>query len=179
MISRKRYEHSLGVQKTAIELAKLYGCSVEKASIAGLIHDCAKGLSGRQLLDYAEKYEIDIDMVSRNQPDILHGPVGAFIAHDVFNINDDEILHAVKCHTTGCRDMSKLDKIIYLADYIEPGRNFPGIADIRKTAYEDLDKGVLMALDSSIKYVIDRNMLVDINSIDARNYMIISEVHNI
>lgn len=172
MISRERYEHSLGVQKTAAELALRYGVSKEKASIAGMVHDCAKGLSNQELISRASLYGIPLDDLSLAQPGLLHGPVGACMAKDIFDIQDEEILHSIRFHTTGCKCMSVLDKIIYLADYIEPGRNFPGVSELRDAAYKNLDRGVLMAIDNTIKYVVDKGWMIDIKTIEARNSLL-------
>lgn len=172
MISEDRYKHSTGVQKTAISLAEKYGGDVCKASIAGLIHDCAKGFSDSELLKLAEEFDIEIDEIFRIQPGLLHGPVGAFIVQKEFFINDCDIIHSVKYHTTGCENMSLLDKIIYVADYIEPGRNFKGVDVLRNLTYNDINQGVLAALDSTIKHVMDKNELLDILTIKARNYML-------
>jgi len=172
MISEHRYKHSLGVQETAVKLAEIYNADVDKASIAGLIHDCAKDFSDQELLKMAEQYGIEINDVCKNQPGLLHGPVGAYVARDEFMIEDEEILRSITYHTTGCENMSMLDKIIYIADYIEPGRDFPGVEVLRDVTYKNIDNGILMALDSTIKYVIERGQLIDILTIRARNYII-------
>jgi putative HD superfamily hydrolase of NAD metabolism len=172
MLSEKRYIHSLGVQKTAIDLAKKYNCDAQKASIAGLVHDCAKGFSDEKLMEASAKYDIQIGMVYEKQPGLLHGPVGAYVARDEFLIDDMEILHAIKYHTTGCENMSMLDKIIYIADYIEPGRDFPGVDSLREETYLNIDRGLLMAFDNTIRYVIDRGELIDTMTVRARNSLL-------
>jgi predicted HD superfamily hydrolase involved in NAD metabolism len=176
MLSEHRYEHSLGVQETAIKLANQFHADVDKACIAGLVHDCAKGFSNETLLKMAVEYGVDINEVYRFQPELLHGPVGAYVAQMEFNIDDEEILHAIRYHTTGCENMSLLDKIIYIADYIEPGRNFPGVDALRQETYNDIDRGVLMALDNTIKYVIERRQLIDVLTIKARNFILSSPI---
>lgn len=172
MLSQHRYKHSIGVQETAAKLARKYNVDVNKASIAGLVHDCAKGLTNKEMLKMAEEYGIEINDVHRTQPELLHGAVGAFIAQNDFGIKDEDVLHAVTYHTTGCENMSMLDKIIYIADYIEPGRNFPGVANLRNETYKDIDKGILMALDNTIKFIVERRQLIDIHTIKARNYIL-------
>lgn len=174
MISDKRYEHSIGVQETAVKLAQKFGGDVYKASLAGLVHDCAKGLSDEELISMAKESGMEIGDVCMKQPGLLHGPVGAFVARREFLIYDEEVLHAIKFHTTGCKNMSMLDKIIYIADYIEPGRNFPGVDALRQETYKDIDRGLLLALDSTIKYVIELRQLIDIHTIDARNFLLMS-----
>lgn len=172
MISNERYNHSIGVQQTAIKLAAVYGADETKASIAGLVHDCAKGFSDYELIDAADKYGIETNDVTRSQPGLLHGPVGSYVARGAFSIEDEEILHAIWYHTTGCKNMSLLDKIIYIADYIEPGRNFPGVDQLRKCAFHSINEAVLTALNNTIKYVINKNQLIDMLTVEARNYML-------
>jgi predicted HD superfamily hydrolase involved in NAD metabolism len=172
MLDEKRYKHSLGVQETAVKLAEKYIVDVNKASLAGLVHDCAKGFTNDKLLILAEEYSINVKDIYRIQPELLHGAVGAFYAKGEFLIYDEEVLHSIRYHTTGCENMSMLDKIIYIADYIEPGRRFPGVEDLRKETYNDIDKGVLIALDLTIKYVLEKKQLLDVLTIDARNYML-------
>jgi len=172
MLDFKRYEHSLGVQKTAVEIAQRHGADIEKASIAGILHDCAKGFSDEKLLKSAELAGIEVNDVERRSPQLLHGPVGAYIAQVEFGVEDADILHAIRYHTTGCENMSLLDKIIYVADYIEPCRNFPGVDELRKTTFGNLDKGVIMALDNTLKYVIERGQLIHILTVKARNFML-------
>lgn len=172
MLNEHRYRHSLGVMDTAVKLAKEYDVDLHKAAVAGLIHDCAKGFSGDALLKKAKEYGIEIDNVYKSQPDLLHGPVGACIAWEEFGIRDEDILHAVRYHTTGCEDMSILDKVIYIADYIEPGRNFPGVDALRNEAFRNMDKSILVALNNTIKYIVERGQLIDMNTIKARNYIL-------
>lgn len=174
MISTKRYNHSIGVQNTAVKLAVLNNIDINKASMAGLIHDCAKGLPDQELIKAAVEGGIEIDEVSRRYPELLHGPVGAILTKKVFGIYDEEIQHAIRYHTTGCENMSMLDKIIYIADYIEPGRNFPRVEELRNAAYDDINRGVLMAMESTIKYIIERGQLLDTMTVKARNYLLIA-----
>lgn len=172
MLSEKRYNHSLGVQSTAVDLAKKYNADEKKASVAGLVHDCAKGFSNEKLIEIYKNCGMEMDTVYEKQPQLLHGPVGAFIAQKEFLITDREVLHAIQCHTTGCEDMSMLDKIIYIADYIEPGRDFPGVDELRRAAFIDIDTCLLMAFDSTIRYVLERKQLIDIKTIKARNFLL-------
>ncbi|HBM80059.1 MAG: bis(5'-nucleosyl)-tetraphosphatase (symmetrical) YqeK [Clostridiales bacterium] len=172
MISEERYNHSLGVQKTAVKLAKKYNADVAKASLAGLIHDCAKGFSTDELLKLAKEFKIGIKKIFVMQPELLHGPVGAYVARRDFGVNDEEILHSIEYHTTGCENMSMLDKIIYMADFIEPNRDFEGVEKLRTAAFEDIDKGVLLAIESTILYVINRGQLLDTLTVDARNFIL-------
>ena len=124
-LSRSRFKHSIQVANTAREMAARYGFDEERAYLTGLLHDYAKGISGQELIDLAEDYGIELDPIDREVPDLLHGPVGACLLADELDIDDQELLHAVSAHTLGCLDMNDLDKIIYLADMIEPGRDYP------------------------------------------------------
>ncbi|WP_446898720.1 bis(5'-nucleosyl)-tetraphosphatase (symmetrical) YqeK [Clostridium sp. LBM24168] len=168
----KRYEHSLGVSSTAVKLADLYGANVTKARIAGLIHDCAKCMSDNELIDIANKNKIIIDEVLKETPNLLHGSVASIIARDKMGIYDEDILSAVAYHTTGKENMSLMEKIIYVADYIEPMRDFPGVDKIRKDAMENLDRALLGSFNNTIKHVIDKKQLLHLNTIKGRNFLI-------
>ncbi len=174
-LNNKRFEHSLGVQKTAEELARKYGVSVKKASIAGLLHDCAKNYSGEQLFRLALELNITIDDVTRYNPHLLHGQIGARVASDIFSVKDNDILNAIRYHTTGRKNMSSLEKIIYLSDFIEPNRCFPGVDKIRNQALFDLDKATLMALNHTISYVISKGTLLHHATIHARNFLLLQK----
>lgn len=173
LLNEKRFKHSIGVMDTAVKMAERYGADVEKARVAGLLHDCAKNLSSEELIALAEKYNIELDDVLRHSPFLLHGPVGGYLIRDNFGVCDKEIKRAVMLHTTGDKDMTLLDKIIFLADFIEPGRDFEGVDVLRKTADEDLDKAVIMALDRTIEFVIKNNQLLYNKTVIARNDMLI------
>lgn len=168
----KRYEHSLGVSSTAEKLAKLYGVDTTKARIAGLVHDCAKCMSDKELIDIANKNEIVIDEVLEETPNLLHGPVASVIARDKMGIYDSDILSSIAYHTTGKKNMNLMEKIIYVADYIEPMRDFPGVDKIRNDAMENLDRALLDSFNNTIKHVIDKKQLLHLNTIKGRNYLI-------
>ncbi|HHW48424.1 MAG TPA: HD domain-containing protein [Clostridiaceae bacterium] len=175
-ISKKRFIHSINVMNCAVELAKRYEVDTEKAAIAGLLHDCAKNIEGDEALRLCEKFNIELDNVTRYQPSLLHGPLGSKIAEIEYGISDREILSAIYYHTTGCENMSLLEKIIYIADYIEPGRRFPGVEEVRKTVFENIDAAIIMSLDRTIKHVLLRGGLLHPNTVNARNYMIIEKL---
>lgn len=169
-IGEKRYNHSLRVAKTASNLAKIYGLDEEKAYLAGVLHDCAKYNEKK----YIDKLDIDISNypVSSETDPVLHSFLGAELAKKVYNINDEDLLSAISFHTTGKANMSKLEKIIFIADAIEPARDFKGIEDIRKESVVNLDETMLMLLDSSIKFLISKKSTINPLSIEARNYLI-------
>ncbi|WZL71565.1 bis(5'-nucleosyl)-tetraphosphatase (symmetrical) YqeK [Clostridiaceae bacterium 35-E11] len=172
-LTSKRYTHSLGVQQTAIMLAEIYHVSTEKASIAGLTHDCAKDLHDEELLKYARQFDILLDGVCKHQQQLLHGVIGAEIARSEFQIKDDSIINAIRYHTTGKENMNLLEKIIYIADYIEPNRDFPGVENLRKLALADIDKAILQAFDHTINYVIAKGELLHPLTISARNFLLV------
>lgn len=175
-LKESRFNHSIGVRDTAIKLAKIYGEDEEKAKIAGLIHDCAKYINNDNMLNISKKYGHNITEVEKNTPSILHGCVGAYIAENIMGITDKYILDAIIYHTTGRKNMTLLDKIIYLADYIEPLRNFPGVDNVRNIAYnKGLDEAIMISFNNTIKYVIERNQLLHNKTVEARNYMLFSK----
>ncbi|MGE5328420.1 MAG: bis(5'-nucleosyl)-tetraphosphatase (symmetrical) YqeK [Deltaproteobacteria bacterium] len=173
MLSQKKYEHCIAVKDSAVKLAFIHGADAEKASIAGLLHDCAKCMTEQELLKKAEEFGILLDDVSKREAGILHAAIGAEIAEREFEVTDTDILNAIKSHTTGKENMNLLDKIIYIADYISEDRNFKGIKDLRKVAQEDLNAGVLMGMDFTIGHVISKGRLIHIETIKARNALII------
>ena len=149
-LKHKRIPHVLGTEQEAIRLAERYGADVEKARRAALLHDCTKKLEMEDQLALCEKYGIELDELEQVALKLLHSKTGAAIARDVFGV-DDELYSAIWYHTTGRAGMTLMEKIIYLADYIEPTRDFPGVDDLRKACYEDLDKGLLLGLEMSIE----------------------------
>lgn len=172
MISRRRLIHCLGVQTTAVKLARLHGSDRQKASIAGLVHDCARDLSHDTLIEMVERFRIVADEIELGEPALLHAPVGAELARVEFGIDDEEILSAIRLHTTGDSGMSLLDKIIYLADYIEPGRSYAGAGKLRRLAMEDFGRALIVATNQTIAYVIRRGGLIHPRTVDARNFFI-------
>ena len=139
----------MGTEQEAIRLAQRYGADVEKARRAALLHDCTKKLEMEEQLALCETYGMELDELEQVALKLLHSKTGAAIARDVFGV-DDEIYSAIYYHTTGRAGMTLLEKIIYLADYIEPTRDFPDVDVLRKACYEDLDKGLLLGLEMSV-----------------------------
>lgn len=174
-LKESRLKHSLGVKDTAVKLAKIYHEDVEKARIAGLVHDCAKYMKNEDMLNIAEKSGYNINEVCLKNPSLLHGVAGSYVAKNIMEIDDEYILNAITYHTTGRRNMTLLEKIIFMADYIEPSRDFPGVEDVRKLAYEDIDKALLKSLDKTIAYVIKEGQLLHVDTVEARNYILCSK----
>lgn len=153
-LDEHRYVHTIGVMYTAASLAMRYGCDINKAMIAGVLHDCAKCIPSDKKIKLCKKYNIRMTDVEQRNPFLLHAKLGAFIAAKEYNINDNEIISAILNHTTGKPSMSLLEKIVFVADYIEPQRNKAEHLDIlRKTAFEDIDKTVAMILSDTLNYL--------------------------
>lgn len=161
-LDKGRYEHTRGVMYTAGCLAMAHGCSVEKAMLAGLLHDCAKCIPNDEKLKLCKKNNIVVNEVERQSPYLLHAKLGAYLAETEYGIKDPEVLHAIRVHTTGAADMSLLDKIVFIADYIEPGRSkATNLPQIRQVAFRDLDECLLMILHDTLKYESGRGSALD------------------
>ena len=171
-LKESRFQHSLSVSETAVKLAIKYGEDVKKAEIAGLVHDCVKNMSDSELINVARSHDAQLDEIYLYNPSILHGLVGSIIAKEVMGIEDEDILNAIRYHTTGRRNMSTLEKIIYIADYIEPLRKFTGVEELRRLSELNLDAAVIQSLEDTIKYVIDQKGLLHTDTVDARNYLL-------
>ena len=158
----KRFEHTLGVAYTAAALAMRYDCDVKKAQTAGLLHDCAKCLSDEKRLSICKKNKIPVTELERKNPFLLHAKVGAYLAKEKYGIKDPDILNAVRSHTTGRQYMSLLEKIVFVADYIEPGRkSAPNLTAIRKLAFVNLDEALLKILEDTLSYLRDSGGDID------------------
>ena len=169
-LKHKRIPHVLGTEQEAIRLAERYGADVEKARVAALLHDCTKKLEMPEQLALCRQYGIELDELEQKALKLLHAKTGAAIARDVYGV-DNEIYRAIWWHTTGHADMTLLEKIIYLADYIEPSRDFPGVNDLRNCVYEDLDKGLLMGLQMTIDEMTEMGNPVHHATIEARDWL--------
>lgn len=179
MLNKKRYLHSLNTAEMAEKLAERHGADRHKAYLAGLVHDCAKNLNSTELISTAEKYKIDADSITLLSPYLLHGAVGAYIAKEKFEIDDPEILSAVTYHTMGKVDMTLIEKIVFLADVIELSRTYKNIESIRKEAFNNLDKALIMAYDGIIRYVLKQDKLLHQDTVEARNYLILHHLEPI
>ncbi len=167
----KRFKHSIQVAKEAKRLAIEHNIDKEKAFLAGLIHDCCKCFPLPKIYETSKKYNFKLDDVLQKQPDLAHSFLGYYVAKDVYNIQDEDILNSIKYHTTGRENMSSLEKIIYIADYIEPTRvYFEGVDMARELAYKDLDKAMAYILNSTIEFNSKKGRLIHPLSIEAYNY---------
>ena len=167
-LKHKRIPHVLGTEQEAIRLAERYGADVEKARVAALLHDCTKRLDLEEQLALCRQYGIRLDALEQQALKLLHAKTGAAIARDVFGV-DDEIYRAIWWHTTGHAGMTLLEKIMYLADYIEPSRDFPGVDKLRAVCYKDLDEGLLMGLEMTIEEMTSMGNPVHHATIEARD----------
>jgi predicted HD superfamily hydrolase involved in NAD metabolism len=171
-IDKKRLKHSIGVSRTAAKLAAIYGADVEKAELAGLLHDCAKCLSYEEMQKLCMKFNLSLDPLTMEDRALMHGPLGSVIAREYFGIEDKIILEAIFYHTIGKKGMNLFEKILYLADYIEPGRRFAGIDEIRRLAFTDLNRGLLKGLELTIRRVLDSGKKLHIGTVETRNELL-------
>ena len=162
-LDRYRYQHTLGVAYTAVCLAMRYGADLDKAFLAGLLHDCAKNTPDEDKLELSKKYRIPVTDVEKKAPSLLHAKLGAYFAEKKYGVKDPDVLNAIRYHTTGRPGMSLLEKILFTADYIEPNRDrAANLAEIRELAFTDLDKAVLRVAEDTLAYVRERHR----NSVD-------------
>nr|WP_325231013.1 nicotinate (nicotinamide) nucleotide adenylyltransferase [uncultured Oscillibacter sp.] len=167
-LNHRRIPHVLGTEQEAVRLAERWGADAEKARRAALLHDCTKKLSLPEQLALAERFHVPLDEMERREIKLLHAKTGAGIAEAVFG-TDEEITNAIRWHTTGRGDMTLLEKVLYLADYIEPTRDFPGVETLRRTCYEDLDAGLLLGLEMTIGEMEARNAPIHPKTLEARD----------
>ncbi len=173
---KSRAPHAEGVCQTARALARRFGEDAALAARAGILHDVTKALPAREQLRLAEKLCVSLTDFERNNPQLLHAKTGAAVARDIFG-EADAVCSAIAWHTTGKADMTGLEKIIYLADMIEPNRDYPGVARIRRAAEEDLDEAVLLALEQSMAFVRERGLAVGGDSVLAREFLLSERKH--
>lgn len=177
-LQEKRYIHVKGVVAMAKRLAELNNFSEEKAEIAALAHDVAKNLSKDKMKEIITENNIVISALEENNSNLWHSIIAPIVAKDKLGIEDEEILDSIRWHTTGKENMSILAKIIYIADMIEPNRDFSGVEEIRKITIDNLDAGVYNGLTHSIQFLLTKNLLIDENTIKARNYFLLDSEFN-
>lgn len=168
--SEKRKVHTEGVRTTAMALAEKYGADTEKAEIAALFHDMFRGVS-EDVLNYYVKH-LNLDKKYMNNRNLAHGKIAAIVMERDYGITDRDIINAVSYHTTGRAGMSLLEKIIYIADAVEPGRNYPGVEDVRVLAWQDIDRACLLSLKRTIDFVRSQGNFLDSDTIEARDYLL-------
>ena len=169
--SRHRYHHTIGVMYTAAALCMRYDTDIKKGMLAGALHDCGKLADIKNYALECEKYGIPVSDEDLLAPQLIHGVLGAYFAQFQYGITDSDILHAVKVHTTGCPNMSLLDKIVFVADYIEPERDHaPNLKELRKLAFEDLDKCIVIILEQTLDYLKRKEYYIGKATIDTYHY---------
>lgn len=170
-IGKKRFDHSIRVYKTALKLNKKLNLNLSKEDIklAGIFHDCAKYNEMMYFEKYKQKYNLDKEIIENKA--VSHSFLGAIVAKEEYNISNRDVLDAIKYHTTGKENMSDLTKLILISDSIEPNRDYNGVDDLRDIAKKDLDLAVIMQLDSTIKFLIDKHSIIHLQTIKARNYI--------
>lgn len=159
-LPEKRYKHCVAVYETALEIAQAHGLETSKIGVAALLHDCGREIASRDNLAKAKELKINIDKIERNQPILLHAKLGVYYAKTKYGVKDKATLEGIRYHTTGAEHMSKLAMVVYLADLLEPTRDFPGIEDMRSLAKVDLEKCIFKAYAQTIRYLLDYDLLV-------------------
>ncbi len=166
----ERFSHCLRVSMTAKKLARFWKENQEKAEIAGLLHDCSRYAKGRGLIAEAKKYGLAIKPEYYMEPKLCHAPLAAKIARKVYMVKDKDILNAICHHTLGRKKMSRLEKIIYIADHMEPARNHLHVKVMRKTACKNLDKAIAISTSSMLEFLLKENKPIAETALKTRNY---------
>jgi predicted HD superfamily hydrolase involved in NAD metabolism len=174
-LDSERFEHSLRVEKIARALAKKWKVSELQVIPAALLHDCARRFDRKGLLREAKKIGLKIDPVQKTEPKLLHAELSAYLAKKEFGVSAPSILKAIGRHTTGAPAMSRLEKVIYLADHIEEGRNFKGLHSIRALAFKNLDEAVLASTTRMIAYLLEAGLPIHPASMETRNYLLLKQ----
>lgn len=172
-IGEKRYQHSKRVMEIGVKLAYKYNVDIEKTRTAAILHDCGKIPDKTKMLKMVDDFGIILDNCMQYNHELIHGPLGSEISKVEYGIDDIEILDAIYYHTTGRENMSILDKIIYIADYIEPKRDFKEVEEVRNMAFINLDKSIILAMGNIINFLIQNNKLIHPNTVKSRNYLLI------
>lgn len=169
----KRFKHSVAVCETAEKIAKAHGLPMEKIRISALLHDCGREIPSRENLNRATELGIEIDEIEANQPILLHAKLGVHYAREKYGVTDEEILRGILFHTTGNSGMSELEKIVYLADLLEPTRDFPGIGEMRSLVMKDLDATMVKAYAQTIRYLLEYDLLIHPHCLEGYNELAI------
>ncbi|GGA36878.1 hypothetical protein GCM10007416_07300 [Kroppenstedtia guangzhouensis] len=170
-LPKTRWEHTLRVVETAVELADRVGVDRKQARLAALLHDYCKFWPRERMERIIRERGLPQDLL-KHHVELWHAPVGAEVVREELEVEDEGVLDAIRYHTTGRPHMSLLDKVIFLADYIEPGRQFPGVEEVRELARKDLDQAVLKSLDNTLVFLIQRGQKVYPLTVAARNDMV-------
>ncbi|MCR5715929.1 MAG: bis(5'-nucleosyl)-tetraphosphatase (symmetrical) YqeK [Lachnospiraceae bacterium] len=171
VMDKKRFEHTLGVAYTSACLAMCHDENIEKAELAGLLHDCAKCMTNEERLDLCKKYALTVTEAEQKNPFLLHAKVGAALAASLYEVDDPDVLNAIRSHTTGRPGMSKLEKIVFVADYIEPMRTHSArLPYLRKLAFHDLDAALIEILKDTLDYLHTTDAQIDPQTQETYDY---------
>lgn len=171
----KRFAHSVAVYETAVKLAKLYGVDEEKAAIAGMLHDSGRQIPKSDFIAKCAELGIALDEIEMAQPILIHAKLGVYYAEHEFGVTDPEILDAIRYHTTGAAHMTPLAMVIYLADLVEPHRDFPGVDDMRKFVQQGLEFGMLKAYAHTMEYLLDQQLLIHPDCLAGYNELVMKQ----
>ena len=161
-LTKERYEHTKGVMYTAAALAMAYEYDIQRAMIAGLLHDCCKCMSPEENISICDEHHVLLTQVEYDNPALIHAKAGSVYAQTNYGINDPEILHAIRVHTTGEPDMTLLDKILFVSDYIEPGRDkAANLTEIRRLAFSDINQCVAKILYDTLHFLNQKKGVID------------------
>lgn len=170
-LSKKRYDHTIRVARTAYGISKVHGLNTKKSVIAALLHDCAKNLTEKKQLHICEKHHLKLSYAEQANTDLLHAKVGAVLASEEFHVHDADILNAIRYHTTGRPSMSNVEKVLYISDYIEPHRDHEGrLSEIRAMAGKDLDITMYLILEDTLAYLKKKSKTKDPATRETFNY---------
>ena len=169
-----RFVHTKGVAEVSVHLAKLYGADEKEAELAAWLHDCARVYPTNTLIEECIRRDIPVTALDRRSPILLHAPLGVYLAKHVYGVENEAVLDAIAYHTVGREQMTTLECIVYLADMIEPSRDYPGVELLRELAEEDLTRAMVAAFDQSIAHVIRCGGLLHPNTILARNELLMN-----
>lgn len=170
-LKKDRYEHTVGVMYTAAALAMNYGEEIQAALTAGLLHDCGKYCSAEEQIQLCRKKNIALSDAEEQMPALVHAKLGVYLAEHEYGITDQSVLDAIRWHTTGRPDMTLLEKIIYIADYIEPNRKLiPGLPEVRKLAFQSIDDAICLCSKNTVEYLRETGKPVDPMSIETYNF---------
>ena len=169
----KRYEHSIRVYETALKMAEHFHADKQKVALAALLHDSGRQVSKEKSVAKAKELGIPVDPVEEAQPILLHAKLGVYYAVHKYGISPDdtEVLDAIRYHSTGTADMTETAKIVFLADLIEPGRDFEGVEEIREASFQNLDRGMLLSYDNTIRYLLEDGLLIHPDAIAGYNQL--------
>ena len=170
-LTENRYRHTMGVTYTACALAMVHGADLNQARLAGLLHDCAKCISNKEKIEMCRKQKLDVTRFELDHPVLLHAKLGEYLSKKKYNVTDEAVLSAIRWHTTGKPAMTDLEKIIYIADFIEPNRDkAPNLTGLRKAAFEDLDNCMYLILRDSVEYLSSKPDAMDETTLKAYDY---------